>query len=75
MNNTKQVIDNHNKRILHSSHSPYTKDNKDGTGTNKTFILYLYISIYIYIYIDKKRKMKKKKKHFEKPQGKCETAG
>ena len=36
MNNTKQVIDNHNKRILHSSHSSYTKDNKDGTGTNKT---------------------------------------
>lgn len=36
MNNTKQVIDNHNKRILHSSHSPYTKDNKDGTETNKT---------------------------------------
>ena len=36
MNNTKQVIDNHNKRILHSSHSSYTKDNKDGTRTNKT---------------------------------------
>ena len=36
MNNTKQVIDNHNKRILHSSHSPYTKDNKDGMETNKT---------------------------------------
>ncbi|CAH3135148.1 unnamed protein product [Pocillopora meandrina] len=36
MNNTKQVIDNHNKRILHSFHSPHTKDNKDGTGTNKT---------------------------------------
>ena len=27
MNNTKQVIDNHNKRILYSSHSSYTKDN------------------------------------------------
>ena len=36
MNNTKQVIDNHNKRILHSSHSSYTKENKDGTRTNKT---------------------------------------
>ena len=36
MNNTKQVIDNHNKRILHSSLSPYTKDNKDDTETNKT---------------------------------------
>ncbi|CAH3158957.1 unnamed protein product [Pocillopora meandrina] len=36
MNNAKQVIDNHNKRILHSSHSSYTKDNKDGTGTSKT---------------------------------------
>ena len=35
MNNTKQIIDNHNKRILHSSYSPYTKDNKDST-TNKT---------------------------------------
>ena len=36
MNNTKQFIDNHNKRILHSSYSSYTKDNKDGTSTNKT---------------------------------------
>ena len=36
MNNTKQIIDNHNKRILHLSHSSYTKDNKDGTRTNKT---------------------------------------
>ena len=35
MNNTKQIIDNHNKRILHSSYSPYTKDNKD-SSTNKT---------------------------------------
>ena len=35
MNNTKQIIHNHNKHILHSSYSPYTKDNKDGT-TNKT---------------------------------------
>ena len=36
MNNTKQVIDNHNKRILYLSHSSYTKGNKDGTRTNKT---------------------------------------
>ena len=36
MNNTKQVIDNHNKRILYLSHSSYTKDNKDSTRTNKT---------------------------------------
>ena len=36
MNNTKQIIDNHNKRILHSPYSSYTKDNKDGTSTNKT---------------------------------------
>ena len=36
MNNTKQVIDNHNKHILHLSHSPYMKNNKDGTRTNKT---------------------------------------
>ena len=35
MNNTKQIIDNHNKRILHSSCSSYTKDNKYST-TNKT---------------------------------------
>ena len=35
-NNTKQIIDNHNKHILHSSYSSYTKDNKDGTRTNKT---------------------------------------
>ena len=35
MNNTKQIIDNHNKRILHSSYSSYTKDNKDGTRNNK----------------------------------------
>ena len=35
MNNTKQIIDNHNKRILHSSYSSYPKDNKDGTRTNK----------------------------------------
>ena len=35
MNNTKQIIDNLNKRILHSSCSSYTKDNKDST-TNKT---------------------------------------
>ena len=34
-NNTKQIIDNRNKRILHSSYSPYTKDNKD-SSTNKT---------------------------------------
>ena len=36
MSNTKQIIDNHNKRILHWSYSSYTKDNKDGTRTNKT---------------------------------------
>ena len=35
MNNTKHIIDNPHKRILHSSYSPYTKDNKDST-TNKT---------------------------------------
>ena len=35
MNNTKQIIDNHNKRILLSSCSSYTRDNKD-SKTNKT---------------------------------------
>ena len=33
MNNTKQIIDNHNKRILHSSYSPYTKDTKTAQPT------------------------------------------
>ena len=36
MSNTKQIIDNHNKRILHWSYLSYTKDNKDGTRTKKT---------------------------------------
>ena len=31
MNNTKQIMDNLNKRILHSSCSSYTNDNKDST--------------------------------------------
>ena len=35
MNNTKQVIDNHKKGILHSSYSSYTKENKN-SKTKKT---------------------------------------
>ena len=35
MNNTKQIIDNHKKRILHSSYSSYSKYNKN-SKTNKT---------------------------------------
>ena len=35
MNNTKQIMENHKKRILHSSYSSYTKYNKN-SKTNKT---------------------------------------